>query len=342
MDRVATLPADERAALFRETEARLDIAAGLIEKDFWVCWTLKQLFSIAGLRSRMLFKGGTTLSKILGVIERFSEDIDLAVDYQMLGFTGERNPTAQMSNTKRTKILDEMLVACREYIATGFLSLLRSRTVEILPDRTTWELYVEPEDGHLVNFRYPRMAEAVAYLRPEVRLELGTHADFIPNDRYVVRPYAAEEFPDAFEQPECPVQAIKIERTFWEKATILHQEHFRTAQHAAPARYSRHYYDVYMMGQHPETRRTVLNAPDLLRRVVDHKKIFYPRRWARYDLAMPASLQLSPSDSWVDFLRRDYDGMQVMLFGEAPTFDQILDGLRTLEHEIRGMPETEA
>lgn len=239
MDRVATLPAEERTALFRETGARLDIGAGLIEKDFWVCWTLKHLFSVADLRPRILFKGGTTLSKIFSVIRRFSEDIDLAVDYKMLGFTGERCPTAQMSNTKRTKILDEMLVTCRHYIATEFLSLLRSRMAEILPDRTTWELYVDPEDGHIVNFRYPRAAEAVTYLRPEVRLELGTHAELIPNDRYIVRAYAAEEFPAAFEEPECPVQAIKIERTFWEKATILHQEHFRTSGHAAAASGSR-------------------------------------------------------------------------------------------------------
>ena len=338
MDKIAALDDHERAILLQETAARTDILAGLIEKDFWVCWTLKHLFAIPEFESRILFKGGTTLSKIFGVIRRFSEDIDLAVDYMALGFTGDRDPLASMSNTKRTKLLDDMLVACREYIATDFLSSLQSRMSEILPSQADWDLYVDPEDGHIVNFRYPAVAEHVSYVRPEVRLELGTHAELIPNDRYSVRPYAAEEYPEAFSQPDCTVRAIKIERTFWEKLTILHQEHFRTSQHAAPARYSRHYYDTYMMAQQSNDCRAALQSPELLYRVVEHKKRFYPRRWARYDLATPATLQLMPSDEWQDYLRRDYEGMQVMMFGDAPPFGEILNGLRQLQEEIRNMP----
>jgi len=338
MDSVTALSQEDRATLFNETEARTGISAGLVEKDFWVCWTLKHLFSIPEFDSRILFKGGTTLSKIFGVIRRFSEDIDLAVDYVALGFTGERDPLAPMSNTKRTKLLDEMLALCREYIATEFLSALHSRMTEILPSGADWDLYVDSEDGHIVNFRYPAAAETVSYVRPEVRLELGTHAEFIPNERYAVTPYAAEVFPEMFKNPECPVQAIKIERTFWEKLTILHQEHFRTSEHGEPARYSRHYYDTCMMAKHSENCRAALQSTDLLHRVVAHKKRFYPRRWARYDLAVPATLQLMPSDDWLDFLRRDYESMQVMMFGDAPTFDEILDGLQALERDIRNMP----
>jgi hypothetical protein len=225
----------------------LDIHPGLVEKDFWVCWTLKRLFSVSEFESRLLFKGGTTLSKIFGVIRRFSEDIDMAVDYVALGFTGERDPLAPMSNTKRTKLLDEMLAVCRDYIASDFLSSLQSRMAEILLPDSDWDLYVDPEDGHIVNFRYPAAVEKIPYVRPEVRLELGTHAEFIPNDHYTVHPYAAEEYPGAFDQPDCTVRAIKIERTFWEKITILHQEHFRTADRGEPSRFSRHYYDTYMM-----------------------------------------------------------------------------------------------
>jgi len=327
--------------MFERTGDRIDTHPGLVEKDFWVCWTLKHLFSIPDFESRLLFKGGTTLSKIFGVIQRFSEDIDMAVDYVALGFTGDRDPLAPMSNTRRTKLLDEMLAVCRDYIAGDFLSSLRSAMSEILPPDADWDLYVDPEDGHIVNFRYPMAAEKAAYVRPEVRLELGTHAEFIPNDHYTVRPYAAEEYPEAFEKPDCRVKAIKIERTFWEKVTILHQEHFRTPQHAAPARFSRHYYDTYMMMQHSEDCQDALQSTDLLHRVVEHKKRFYPRRWARYDLAVPATLQLMPSGEWVDFLRDDYNAMQVMMFGDSPAFDEILDGLQALEGDIRRMP-TEA
>ncbi|MBT3294521.1 MAG: nucleotidyl transferase AbiEii/AbiGii toxin family protein [Verrucomicrobia bacterium] len=109
MDKVAKVDNQERAILFQETSTRTGIQPGLVEKDFWVCWTLQHLFSIPEFDSRLLFKGGTTLSKIFGVIQRFSEDIDMAVDYVALGFTGDRDPLAPMSNTKRTKLLDEML-----------------------------------------------------------------------------------------------------------------------------------------------------------------------------------------------------------------------------------------
>jgi hypothetical protein len=338
MDRLAKFETKARGEVFERTGDRIDIHPGLVEKDFWVCWVLKHLFSIPEFESRLLFKGGTTLSKVFGVIRRFSEDIDLAIDYAALGFTGDRDPHHPMSNTKRTKLLDEMLAVCRDYIATDFLSALTSRMAGILPPDTDWNLYVDPDDGHIVNFKYPMATEKVPYVRPEVRLEMGTHAEFIPNDQYTVRPYVADEFPEAFDHPDCSVRAIKIERTFWEKITILHQEHFRTAQHGEPTRYSRHYYDTYMMTQLSKDCRDALQSSDLLHRVVEHKKRFYPRRWARYDLAVPATLQLMPSEDWVDYLRHDYETMQVMMFGESPTFDEIINGLRELEEAIHKMP----
>ena len=92
MNKVALMAAKDRAALFAETAARRDLAEAIIEKDFWVCWVLKQLFSIDALTNRLLFKGGTSLSKVFHAINRFSEDIDLAVDYAALGFTGDKIP----------------------------------------------------------------------------------------------------------------------------------------------------------------------------------------------------------------------------------------------------------
>ena len=128
-------------------------------------------------------------------------------------------------------------------------------------------------------------------------LELGTHAEFVPNDEYEIRPYAWEHFPDVFSDPDCRVRAIRAERTFWEKATILHQEAFRTADHPAPLRYARHYYDVAMLAADDTIRSATLASRELLDRVVAHKRSFYPRDWARYDLAVPETLRLLPSDA---------------------------------------------
>jgi predicted nucleotidyltransferase component of viral defense system len=93
---------NERAELFAETAARMGIADAIVEKDFWVCWMLQQLFSIDTLKGRLLFKGGTSLSKVFHAINRFSEDIDIAVDYAALGFVGDRDPRQEnLSKTKR-------------------------------------------------------------------------------------------------------------------------------------------------------------------------------------------------------------------------------------------------
>lgn len=179
MDKVAKLGPDQRRELFDETAARMNLLPGLVEKDFWVCWTLKHLFAIPEIADRILFKGGTTLSKVFGVIERFSEDIDLAVDYVPLGYTGERSPMSKMSKSKRTKLLDEMLGSCRSYIATAFTQNLRQHIEAMLGTGSGWQLSVDVTDPYVVNFDYPTTSAKVEYLRPAVRLELGTHAELV-------------------------------------------------------------------------------------------------------------------------------------------------------------------
>jgi len=132
MKAFARLPAEERALYWRSCSERKGVPEFIVEKDFWVCWTLKQLFCAETLRGNILFKGGTSLSKIFRAIQRFSEDIDLAVNFEMLGFTGPRHPSAAPSRNKRQKILDEMLIACCGYVAGEFLQLLAGRFANVL------------------------------------------------------------------------------------------------------------------------------------------------------------------------------------------------------------------
>src|SRR5665213_1924715 len=128
MHRIARMGAKERAGIFEETAARKNLANAIVEKDFWVCWVLKQLFSIPDLEGRVLFKGGTSLSKVFHAIDRFSEDVDLAVDYAALGFTGERDPRQEgISKSRRAVILEQMMEACRAYINGPFLDVLGAR-----------------------------------------------------------------------------------------------------------------------------------------------------------------------------------------------------------------------
>jgi Nucleotidyl transferase AbiEii toxin, Type IV TA system len=178
MNTIAQMPARRRAEVFSETADRRALSEAIIEKDFWVCWILKQLFSIEALSGRILFKGGTSLSKIFHAINRFSEDIDLAVDYVGLGFTGERDPRREgISKTKRAGILAEMMVACQRYIGGEFLEILRTRCEQILGTAEPWSLEVSELDPNVIRFRYPASAKALSYVAPQVVLELGTHAE---------------------------------------------------------------------------------------------------------------------------------------------------------------------
>jgi hypothetical protein len=329
------MPATARADIFSETADRRGVAEAIIEKDFWVCWILKHLFSIEVLSNRLLFKGGTSLSKVFRAINRFSEDIDLAVDYAALGFTGERDPRREdMSRTKRAAILAEMMTECRRYVGNEFLNALKTHCQEILGTGEEWSLDVSEQDPNVVQFRYPTAStKSLAYVVPQVVLELGTHAEFVPHDRFTIRSFVAEEFPKLVADGDVVVVALLSRRTFWEKATILHAEYYRPPDKPLPDRYSRHYYDVAMLAQGP-IRSEALADMTLLPQVVRHKETFYPSGWARYDQARAGSLRLVPAKERIAALERDYRNMGVMIFGEPPKFDTIMETLAALEREI--------
>jgi len=338
LNKVAQLDASARAEIFAETANRRGLPEALVEKDFWVCWMLAQIFSIEPFKENLLFKGGTSLSKVFGAIERFSEDIDLAVDYAMLGFTGARDPLAPgLSRSKRTALLAEMLGACQKYIGGPFLDRLRERLIDVLGPEGPWKLAVDEHDPNIVHFSYPSAVKGkVAYFAPQVVLELGTHAEFIPRGLFTIRSFAAEEFPKLFQQADIPVTSLLAKRTFWEKATILHAEFYRPAEKPLLPRYSRHYYDVAMMAAQP-VRQEAFSDLDLLVAVVKHKQTFYASAWAQYPLAIPGTFRLAPIESRIPALRQDYREMGVMIFGEPPPFDQILETLTVLEKELNAL-----
>jgi hypothetical protein len=295
----------------------------IVEKDFWVTWTLDKLFSHAELSRILMFKGGTSLSKVFGLIERFSEDIDLILDWTIL--TGE-DPQAKRSKAKQQKLNQEIDERGQAYIAGE----LRQRVTDAIGQVCRCE--IDSADHNVLNVRYPG-AFGDEYLRPEVRLEIGPLASWLPFDEYTIRPYAAEVFPDVFDRSECRVKAIKAERTFWEKATILHHEANRPEGNLQPPRYSRHYYDLAKMSVSP-VKAAALTDLDLLASVVEFKERFYPRGWARYDLAKPGTLRLVPEGQVLATVTADYRDMRTMIFGEYPAIEAIMTQLQALEDEI--------
>lgn len=149
-------------------------------------------------------------------------------------------------------------------------------------------------------------------------------------------PYVANYYPQVFEKKTIDILTTTAERTFWEKATILHQEALRPDYSLIPVRYSRHYYDMYCMAK-SYVKKSALSQPELLIKVATFKKKFYPRGWAKYELARVGTLKLYPAEHSIPEIRKDYAKMRNMIYGYYPSFDEILDTIKELENEINSL-----
>jgi hypothetical protein len=328
MDKIANLDDRERKDLFQATASKMGIHAAIVEKDFWVCWALNRIFTDDKLGSNVVFKGGTSLSKAYNLIERFSEDIDLVLDWDLIGYgEGGTDPLeSQPSKSQLNKFLKEFNERADEFIRGDLCEQLKN-VFSVCPRISVSASRTEEQ---VIEVDYPAAFELSA-LRPGVKLEIGPLAAWIPSSTRSVSSYAAEEFPELFAVGSCDVLVTDAERTFWEKATILHQIAHREAN--VPAAYSRHYYDVYKLAS-SDVRDLALSDLNLLREVVAFKQRFYPSNTAGYEQATPGSFRLIPNDQVKIELKADYRAMQEMIYGDVPTWDEILDLLSELEDEI--------
>ncbi|MDN5940856.1 MAG: nucleotidyl transferase AbiEii/AbiGii toxin family protein [Nitrospira sp.] len=347
MDGVAKALPRDRADLFQQAAAQLRPARSpvIIEKDFWVCWTLRRIFDIMRFQPQLIFKGGTSLSKAYQLIERFSEDVDLSLSRRDLGFADDRDPEkAGISKKESIRRLDALVAACQDAIRDKLLPELRKDFDRVI-GTSGWNLALDPADPQTVIFTYPSSGlsgGSASYIRPAIRLEMGARSDDWPAEQRVVRPYAAEALPEVFGVAvSCSVNTMEAVRTFWEKATLLHAEYHRPAEKVSIERVSRHFYDLYRLSQH-EIGRQALTRLELLDRVVTHKRLFFAAAWASYETARPGTFHLVPREDRLPALRRDYAEMRAMIFGEYPSWEEVLGGLRLLEQQINNQRQAGA
>lgn len=323
MDKVARLPERERRELFAETAAAMKTVPAIAEKDFWVVWVLHQLFADPGLKQMLQFKGGTSLSKVFNLIGRFSEDIDLILDWRKVV---EGDPQAERTKTQQSKFNEAANARAKAYIGETMLPKVSALLAPLC------NCSLDQDNAFAISVRYPAAFSETA-LRPDILLEIGPLAAWSPSDTFAVRPYAAQCFPGIFEQAECLVPTILAKRTFWEKATILHQEAHREEGKPMPPRYSRHYYDMALLARSPVCQEALADMP-LLDEVVAFKQRFYPAAWARYELAKPGSMKLVLPPGRMRELEQDFTAMQNMIFDKHLTLDEIMASLGELENTI--------
>lgn len=336
MDGVATAPVADRRDIFQETANRRGLSPLVIEKDFWVCWTLKQMFALPTLGSKLIFKGGTSLSKVFNLIQRFSEDIDVSICRDYLGFEGDNDPEKASSKSQQSKRVQALREQCRQVVQHEVKDALIAALEPVLK-AGAWSLEGDPDDPSTLNFTYPPAiasdAAGATYIRRVVKIEMGAGSDPYPVGSHPIQPYAAEELPAAFTIPTCDVTVLEAERTFWEKATLLHAEYHRPADKQAPIRLSRHFYDLMQVGA-SETGDRAIGALELLARVAAHKSVYFASNWAHYETARPGSFHLLPPASRLEDIKRDYAGMRDMFFGVYPSFDEVMAAITNLESRL--------
>lgn len=219
MKNVARLSNEERRELFLATAIKMGMRPEVIEKDFWVCFMLDHLFHECKYRDAFVFKGGTSLSKSYHVIERFSEDIDLILDWRRI-ITDSSDPWDHRSKTKQDSYNKQINKDAVLFYKNSLVPELNKELSAKLEDHE-W-ITVDEDDEMVLDFIYPQIFET-DYIIPHVRLEIGPLAEWMPSHITSISPFAAEQYGRLFEQKQTDILTIDAERTFWEKITILHK-----------------------------------------------------------------------------------------------------------------------
>ena len=305
------------------TASNLGISSPMIEKDLWVTFLLNRLFTESPWKDNLLFKGGTCLSKCYGVIDRFSEDIDLLLDWRLLGY-GVDGPSIEASRKKQEASNERLIGDAKRFIEEEFVPTLRDDVQKVIGQ--PFEICAKGLD---VTFRYPALFDN-AYVRNEVLLEIGPRGRWGNPSAGEVSSYVSQQMKAIDDTSR--VSCIPLEQAYYEKIQILHSS---ASRGKVPERYSRHYYDVCMI--HRRLGKIQFDYGSLESNL-DYNRRFYPGAGYGYDTMKKGSYRLMPTESMMDPLRRDYEHMKDMIFGPIPSFEDILNEIAEVENELNGEP----
>lgn len=361
MDEFARRPGAERLAFINEAAARRNLTPIIIEKDFWVCWTLRRLVQSPEVQGHFTFKGGTSLSKAYGIIERFSEDIDLTIARDAPVICETAPPMEEgISGNERERRSKALKAAAQAYVEMHALPHITAAIASALGTVDGWDIVIDPDDKdrQTILFQYPRLLrygevfhlggavgsspvgaapvggsatrEREGYIKPRIKLEFGARGETEPSELRPIKPYLAEVFEGELPDAVTEVPTLSVLRTFWEKVTILHALHHGTK--LLPAM-SRHYYDTAMLAS-KGVDDAALVEPDLLAKVVRNKSLMFADKKASYETAQIGTLQLMLDADRRRELSADYQAMADMFMATPPTFDELMATLATLEAKL--------
>lgn len=312
--------------LFNQLSARTGIQPQAIEKDAWVTLILQMLFSSI-IREYLVFKGGTSLSKAYKLIERFSEDIDLAINRKYLGFEGDLTK-GEIRKLRRKS---------HDFVSSEMVDILESQLDNYGIERDLYEIVVEnthisDQDPEIIRINYKSVFEDISYLPQRVLIEIGARSLIEPYEKKKIQSIIDENYPNVdFSEDEFYANTIIPEKTFLEKLILLHEEFQKTTEKVRHQRMSRHLYDIGQIMNTEYGQRAIENA-ELFDEIIQHRKKFTPIKIVDYENLTLQSLKIIPPNEFLELYRKDYKEMQEnMIYGKSLDFENLIELIKQIK-----------
>ena len=331
MNRFYQVPTENKIRIFQDLAEKVGIPSFAVEKDWWVVQTLAIIFEME-VGQHLVFKGGTSLSKAWNLIERFSEDIDLAIDRSFLGFDGELT---------RKKEITKLRKASNQYISDIFLPELSEKFREKGLDKVESKLVDakdSDQDPRIIEIYYPNVIESPGYIQPRVQVEIGCRSLKEPFTHRSFSSFVDANYPAApFAQLPVSIPTVNPERTLLEKIFLLHEEFQRPLDKIRVDRLSRHLYDIFQLSN-TDFLQIACSDKELYQTIVQHRYRFAKLGGVDYNLHQPQTINIIPIPKKIEAWEKDYKTMQEqMIYGQSPSFPDLLKQLEELTQRIRGI-----
>lgn len=324
------LPTSAQQRFIRVLSHNSGLDPQIIEKDWWVTAVLRAVFSLPYSES-LSFKGGTSLSKCWKLIERFSEDVDIAVSREFFGFSGDLS---------KTQISDKLRRAACSFVREQLQFDVKDRLLEqgIPADCFTVAVNVTPittTDPERIEIHYQSNFNSNPYIKSQVIIEVSGRSMSEPLKPVELRSILEDNFPESpFVEQPIIVNAVIPERTFLEKIFLLHEEFSHSPEQIRVDRMSRHLYDIIKIADTDIANRALSNR-ELWNSIVEHRHKFIGLKGFDYNTLTPDRIRIVPPDTIIEQWRKDYDAMrEIMIYGDSPTFDDLIDRVRALNEKI--------
>ena len=312
------LPENKQKELFEQLSYKTGLSPQAIEKDAWVTLALKMLFT-SEIATHLTFKGGTSLSKVYRLINRFSEDIDISIDRGFLGFKG--NLTKGEIRKLRRKSHDFTLHVISKIIKDQLTKYqIEPNLYEIIVENTK----ISDQDPETIKINYKSVFSEIEYIPQRVLIEIGARSSSEPFERKQVNSIIDEYFSNLpISEKPFSVNVIRPEKTLLEKMILLHEEFSKPNEKIRHFRMSRHYYDIAQIIV-TDYGKNALQNKELFKRIIKHRAVYTPVKTVDYSKLKMETLKLFPNKKILELYKKDYKQMkESMIYGEKPNFEEI-------------------